>query len=362
LIGLALCAVVILIAVPCGVMAEVTGQCSNCHTMHNSQDGELMATYGADGQPWKGTEPLMALVRGTCLGCHGQGTADNIITLGASEIPQVYHTGATDLAGGNFRHIITGGDGKGHNVVPLGNQEDELTSPPGYNCAYPVSNMQLTCAGNYGCHGYRYKNLGAASNMMKGTHHKNPASGKCDVADELSNSYRFLLGIKGLENPTDKWENKSPASHNEYFGATAPMADAYNCFDCHAFAPGQAMWASPSSQTISGFCCTCHDDFHTLEGIGGSTTGPFTRHPSDLVLPATGEFAGYTTYDVLAPVGRTAVPDTVSSAVTPGADVVTCLSCHKPHASPYDDILRWDYQSTTYATANEGCVVCHTQK
>ncbi|MDY6843423.1 MAG: hypothetical protein SVW57_04960, partial [Thermodesulfobacteriota bacterium] len=36
-------------------LAQITGECSNCHTMHNSQDGSPMATYGADGQPWKGT-------------------------------------------------------------------------------------------------------------------------------------------------------------------------------------------------------------------------------------------------------------------------------------------------------------------
>ena len=360
--GLAFCAVLLLGAAffSGSALAEVTGQCSNCHTMHNSQDGELMATYGADGQPWKGTGPFLALTRGDCLGCHGQGGADNIISIGGSDIPQVYHTGATDLAAGNFRHILTSGDGKGHNVIPLSSNDGTLTQPPGWNCAYPVTNEQLTCAGNYGCHGYRYKNLGADSDIMKGTHHQNPASGKCDVADELSNSYRFLLGVKGLENPTDKWENKTPTSHNEYFGAITPMEDLF-CFDCHAFAPSNPMWASPASQTISGFCCTCHDDFHTVEGIGG-TSRPYIRHPSDIILPTDGEFAGYTTYDVTAPVGRTTVPSSISSAVTPGSDVVTCLSCHKAHGSPYDDILRWDYQSTTYATANEGCVVCHTQK
>ncbi|MFH1673783.1 MAG: cytochrome c3 family protein [Pseudomonadota bacterium] len=320
-----------------------------------------MATYGS-GQAWEDTDPQPALLRGTCLGCHGMGGGSRIVTIGGSEIPQVYHTDSTDLAGGNFRYIETGGDSRGHNVVDLNVADNVLSSPPGYNCAYPVSNTQLTCAGNYGCHGYRYKNQGTASEIMKGTHHKN-VDGKCDVADDVYNSYRFLLGVKGLENTIDKWENKNVDSHNEYYGANTPMTDG-SCFDCHAFAPG-SMNASPASNTISGFCSTCHDDFHFLYGIGGDTNSPFARHPSDIILPGgTTEYAAYTTYSVEAPVGRTIVLDGPSGTVTPGTDVVTCLSCHAPHATNYPDILRWDYNNMNAGGGgpDTGCFTCHTGK
>jgi len=42
-------------------LAKVTGRCDNCHTMHNSQAGSVMATYGADSMPWKGTGPYAVL-------------------------------------------------------------------------------------------------------------------------------------------------------------------------------------------------------------------------------------------------------------------------------------------------------------
>ncbi len=156
------------------VNAKVTGPCVNCHTMHASQNG----TSG--GIAYGGTSlPQPALTRGTCFGCHGQGTSNKIVTIGGSDIPQVYHTDVSgDLAGGNFAYILGAkgsgaSDVKGHNVIVLGNNDDDiLTSPPGWNCAYPVSNTQLTCAGNYGCHGYRYKNQGTASDMLKGNHIK----------------------------------------------------------------------------------------------------------------------------------------------------------------------------------------------
>lgn len=347
-------------------LAKVTGQCDNCHTMHNSQGGSVMATYGADSMPWKGAGPYPALTRGNCLGCHGMGTANNIENIGGSDIPQVYHTGSTDLAAGNFAYI-TGAkgsgasDNKGHNVIDLGNNDDLLDSPPGWNCAYPVSNTQLTCAGNYGCHGYRYKNQGTGSNIMKGTHHQN-IDGKCDAPDDLYNSYRFLLGVKGLENKVDRWQNIDKNSHNEHYGAIEPEDELNNCFDCHSFAPG-SMNASPASNTISGFCATCHDDFHFLYGIGGDASSPFVRHPTDVVLPPTGEYSAYKTYSVEAPVGRITVPDTASPTVTPGADVVTCLSCHAAHASDYPDMLRWDYTTMIAGGGGTGgCFTCHTSK
>ncbi len=71
-----------------------------------------MADYGATGQPWKGTGPYPALTRGSCLGCHGMGGSNKIVTIGSSEIPQVYHTDTEDLAGGNFAYIL-GAKGSG---------------------------------------------------------------------------------------------------------------------------------------------------------------------------------------------------------------------------------------------------------
>lgn len=326
------------------VLAEITGQCSNCHTMHNSQGGASMAFDGSSG-------PYPALTRGDCLGCHGQNTASNMVT----GIPQVYHTAATDLAAGNFRYLVTGGDAKGHNVVEIDGVDTTLTSPPGQ--PHSLSNLRdaFACSGHYGCHGTRF-----SDGTLSGSHHQN-VDGRCDTADKAYNSYRFIYWTKGYENVgTYKYQNKDANNHNEYYGIVG--GSDYGGCDCHNMHGGDPVGASPPDKTISGFCGTCHSDFHMLDEIGGSASGPFIRHPSDIVLPGTGEFAGYTTYDVTAPVGRTTVPSAMSSTVVPGTDVVTCLSCHKAHASEYDDILRWNYQSTTYAAANEGCVVCHTQK
>ena len=124
--------------------------------------------------------------------------------------------------------------------------------------------------------------------------------------------------------------------------------NATGCNTCHGGAHGDFQDINPENNTISGFCGTCHGYFHLIEGIGGDTSSPFVRHPTDIVLPISGEYGSYNPnsgtneYSVEAPVARTTVPSSISNTVTPGTDVIMCLSCHKAHASDYPDILRWD--------------------
>ncbi|MCG2721827.1 MAG: hypothetical protein L6290_07415 [Thermodesulfovibrionales bacterium] len=119
----------------------------------------------------------------------------------------------------------------------------------------------------------------------------------------------------------------------------------------------------PANQTISGFCATCHGNFHSIAGIGGDTLSPFTRHPTDIVIKDSGEYAvANRAYNHLSPVGRTIVYDAPSSGVTV-SDVVTCLSCHAAHATPYADILKWDYTTMVAGGGGSGgCFTCHTTK
>lgn len=365
------CAISAFLAMQTRATAKITGECDNCHTMHNSQNGASMQFNSS-------AKVERSLLRGDCLGCHGQGTAQKIINLNGSQIPQVLHSDLSgDLAGGNFAYI-TGSKGTasashGHNVIDLGTAFTEnviIGVLPGgirqsFHEDYIVNSSNLTCAGVNGCHGYR---LTAGSptgvSALKGAHHNN-VDGQLLVADTPANSYRFLVGVRGYENQTDKWQNVSPSSHNEYYGATTPMTLGCSTTSCHG-----SNGVSPPNHTISGFCATCHGNFHTLsngdsDGIGAVNTSPFIRHPNDIVLPARGEYNNYQTYSVEAPVGRTTVPASASSVVTPGVDVVTCLSCHMAHASPYADMLRWDYSNMKAhqsGDANTGCFTCHTAK
>ncbi|MBN2373190.1 hypothetical protein JXL19_05335 [bacterium] len=351
--------------------AKVTGRCDNCHTMHNSQGGTAMATYGAAGSAWTGAGPYESLTRGTCLGCHGMGTNNKIETIGeitsSSEIPQVYHTDPSgDLAGGNFAYItgVKGSgasDAKGHNVKDLGSafQEDTLNTAPGAAHAITNFGLNLTCSGSRGCHGIRVSNGG-----LRGAHHSN-TDGQCNSADKHYNSYRFLFGTKGFENMgTYKYQNYDATYHNEYYGLTTPVDyDTTSCTKCHIW-DGLNFLVAAVDKTTSGFCATCHGNFHMRNQIGGATS-PFTRHPTDIIIKDEGEYAAINrTYNAHAPVGRSYVPSSIIPDVST-SDVVTCLSCHVAHASDYPDLLRWDYSSMIAGgggSGSGGCFICHTQK
>jgi len=338
--------------------AAVTGECVNCHTMHNSQGGEGMELVATE------TGPFEALTRGSCLGCHGQGGGVSITT---DNIPQVYHTETTDdLAEGNFYYVVTGPtDAKGHNVEGLVDEDSTLHStPPGFDTDYdpaatdfnPAS--RLTCAGQQGCHGNRDEASQFAA--ISGAHHGDDACLKFGTIDEASQgasvatSYRFLYKVKGGEH--DEWQRAGIASeteHNEYKGET--FADRTT-----------QSWSTVD--TISELCAECHGNFHMSTGIG--TASPWLRHPTDAVLPNSGEYASYNpdyanVYSVEAPVARTSIPTaSPDNTVTPGTDIVMCLSCHRAHASNYNDILRWDYSGMLAGTGTNdtGCFTCHTYK
>ncbi len=377
--------------------ASITGACSNCHTMHNSQDGAPMTVN-------KSTTPNQMLTKGTCVGCHASGQTQKIYNPDSTTYwPQVYHTDASgDLAGGNFAYLNgtkTGGPGplanKGHNVTDLfgPNSDPNQDGLPGgivqtFHDGYIVNDSNLTCAGQNGCHGQRFFDGSGASGLvsLKGAHHAN-TEGQCNPpnssAATVGGSYRFLYAIKGYENMAgnllDRWQNKNANTHNEYYGTAIPMKLSCNGggeLSCHG-----AGGVRPDNQTISGFCATCHGNFHTLSvgdgsdvgsgnsmGIGATITSPFRRHPTDIVINRLGsssEYAAYTAYSVEAPPGRATLVGSMSPTVDPEEDVVTCISCHMVHGSPYNDMLRWDYtgmEAHSPSAVAGGCFTCHTLK
>ena len=334
------------------IKAKVTGLCSNCHTMHNSQGGSEMADYGQSS----GVNPCLTL--GDCLGCHASNTigGDNVVNIG-DLVPQVWHNCETDLAAGNFKYISTdidANDNKGHNVFAIDQEGNGfMFPPPGDQHDTGITqtgDTALTCAGKYGCHG----NPGEADETisMKGAHHADDST-----IDGLSTgtSYRFLKGVLGLENPTTAWQNFDKNDHNEYKGATNQ---------------GTSSRTSPANGTISGFCAECHGFYHGSLGTEtGGAASPWLRHPTDFVLPSTiskeyqyyNEGTGGTAaadYSMLAPLARPNLATiTSTSKINPGTDIIMCLSCHGAHATKYYKLMRWDNQANM-----SGCVICHTSK
>ena len=239
-------AAVAMLALPAAALAKINGECSDCHTMHNSKAGAPMAQLSTGGPS---LTPFPVLLISDCVGCHASGGADAIADFNGSPVPQVYHTDTTDLAGGNFAYIDgtkgVASDRNGHNVVDILSADATLTGPPGMGRGATMTSMHtgsaavpdtsFTCAGNDGCHGIRNR-LTAGQNIdgngtnvklqglsaMTGAHHYN-VDGQIDGtvagadATTIANSFRFLHGLYGTEDVD--WQNTvSSSDHNDYFG------------------------------------------------------------------------------------------------------------------------------------------------
>ncbi len=326
---------VFLVGIAVIAWAKVTGPCSNCHTMHNSQGGIPMAlelNVGQSGFVRTGTPNPTLLIKG-CVGCHTFLGEDTVV----DGVPIVFNITTIDptnaLAGGNFKYVKDS-DANGHNVLGITGPDSTFQSKsiPGSSTGYYL----LACAGAHGCHGDR--GIGDELQAVKGAHHANDPIGIDGSSVGLS--YRFLYGILGKED--DDWEkDNTNTSHNEYKGSS-----------------------SSTLNTISYLCAECHGNYHTWEGGSGEvgTASPWFRHPTDIKLKNDGEYAEYTTYSMVAPVARPDPYNAIAGVVTPGTDIVMCLSCHRAHGSQNYKLMRWDYRGWPYNGEENGCSVCHTWK
>lgn len=414
----------------------IVGDCVDCHTMHNSEQGSAVAKVGAGGTISQ--EPIQNLLRLDCIACHANPTATGpTMTLsGGSVVPQVSQPSDDNLAGGNFRYS-TENQRHGHNVIDLTPADASnatqveggatiFGAPPGnahadhhdessgvFTTTGGTAFDAFTCAGARGCHGTRSQLLSGdtvdngTDNVFEGVrrtgiaaisgaHHNSYDGAKTSdgyVGDGaghgdattvhdgqmVADGYRFIPGLKAYGNEVDRWKNVDASSHNEYYAATGTFSTG--CGTCHLQATtingswGLSARAGFNStmpvpeNDMSGFCSTCHGVFHS-SGTENGTSGAFLRHPSDWVIPNSGEYSAYTSYDVTAPVARPSVATAADATVAPGTDMVMCLSCHAAHATDYDYMLRGDYAAMTAggyadiatATGEGFCLACHTTK
>ena len=319
--------------------AAVSGRCDICHTMHNSQGGSAMAE---DELGTKMATPYAHLTMSSCVGCHFKAT-----TIDAPKIDGAYNVDST--AGGTFLESGVAGqyvasDAGVHNVLEglatstLG--EDDTFSGagdiPGLSTGMNANKgsndpHELTCAGSNGCHGDATVTTGNDAGI-RGFHHGSKSGWR----------YLQIAGDQGavLGKGASDWEKAISG------GAVTTPHNVYS---------------SDPSDGINKLCANCHPDFHGA-GVSSNTqdaNGNWIRHPTD--------------YDI--PSGWSAVVDyrdnpfafadltgkTATGTYDDTSAQVACISCHRAHGTPYDDILRWDYADQAAGGGYvAGCLGCHT--
>lgn len=308
--------------------AAVGGVCSNCHTMHYSEDGVDLTTGG----------PHAVLLKNNCLGCHTTGAADPLNDTDNTPYVASSTSAFSDdvcLAGGFFPATMgTGNNNDNHHGI--GNLSDPAGKATG--SFYTQGIDGLGCGGINGCHG----NETDVSDMdaISGGHHNTSAT------------YRMLYvgGVAVDGSSAEDYEEliiKTPAT------AVVSSGTGQNV---NIYCAG-----TPTGATISDLCAKCHGDFH---GSGASSntqnaTLEWIRHPTENVIP-TGWAIGVTTYTPVGADYKNHPPGYDGATLDITEKRVTCLSCHRAHGTANDDLLRWAYSTqvagggTTY-----GCLGCH---
>jgi predicted CXXCH cytochrome family protein len=310
------------------------GYCEGCHALHES-DSET-------GYMIKGMNPSS-----TCLQCHSeQGKFYNVFSSdGSMYTPggDFYWLTKTFLSTNEDRLYRSEGDNHGHNIAAAdyGLIPDSMSNLA-QGDLYPASAM--------GCNSCHNPHATIADNNNQAV----PVSGSYgDIPPQGTTSSNYML-LGGVG-----YSGGAKASGFS-FTYPAPVAVANprdwteTDFNHPAYGSGMSEW-----------CGNCHasllndDNKHpagnnakfgidTISNYNAYVkTGDINGIQSDSYLSLTPFELGTTDESLLDP-SSTSGPD-----ITGKANVM-CLTCHRAHASAFDDIGRWDFQTTFIADSHPG--------
>jgi hypothetical protein len=230
---------------------------------------------------------------------------------------------------------------------------------------------KLSCISCHDPHG-KYRRLADGSEVSDGPHILFSGSrGQMPFSGLAAGSYRLLAGVnyQTSEAPEHVFASRSPVAvipsyaweDDGDFGFT-PTVNRSEAETDTRVAYGQGM---------SEWCANCHGGFH---GDGGAS-GQMTRHPAGqagklgTTIAAnynaylkTGNMTGSSTnsYSSLTPFeeGHADYAALSNSAVNslagPDASAnVSCLSCHRAHASGWDSMGRWNFVADLLTVAGQ---------
>lgn len=287
-------------------------ECAGCHTMHNSQNGQLVTDAG-------GHEYLLKAANSTdiCLSCHanyGQFKGGTGFGPGGD----FYWVTKTFTWTAHGQNVSSTGDSHGHNVISPARgilADQRLLVAPGGDFDADF----LTCTSCHDPHG--------------------------------NQDFRLLYGAAiGPVYPGGRYDFDNEAPLAKGNGRRTYTEDGWETNTQHTvYKSGMSEW-----------CANCHTDLHSGEtsdfvhpvGSDGELTAALALNYNAYV--STDDITGgsqATAYWGIVPFEDVSVDletvDTENYTEGPaGNDQVMCLSCHRSHASAFADIGRWDFAET----------------
>ncbi len=286
--------------------------CSKCHTMHYSEGGAEPSTSanGALNDGVGGPRKYLLYKNYTdlCLTCHTEGQG----------APSVYSPSGSPSVlkpGGDFYYSKTTSPGYGkafgHNPGGILGLDDSFSANGNVAPGGTFPTSQLSCISCHDPHGDPDKTDGYRLLLYK------PGDW---TGDNLE-----VVGV-----PNSLGGSESQTNRPRYIGGFSAW-----CGACH----------SHPDDTGGGF----HGSLPTDPDVGNGLD--WIRHPTDVAMGILASNYG-TTPSYLLP-----IQDTNFNSRVDSGDQVFCLSCHRAHATPYRNALRWDPAAPSTGTA--GCNPCH---
>jgi hypothetical protein len=331
-------------------------ECSGCHSMHAPKVGGSFLLVGTDASS-------------TCLTCHMHAGDTG---------PSSYHIATADAdmpagtapkqrtPGGDFGWLrktynmtIRGttstewGQSHGHNIVALDTvfaaDTDNTTAPGG-----TFSSSQLGCTSCHDPHGRVRRlsdgsyvtggNLGSVGAPIIGSGSYNNSA--TPAAGQAVGAYRLLRGV-----------NDATVSGVTFAGvAIAVTPSTYN--QTEATNQVRTAYGASGANTWGNWCASCHPAMHSsgnyVHPVDQSLGTPIANIYNAYIKSGDLSGAAATSFNSLVPFAentgdiatlKTHASNTGGYLNGPGtSDKVTCLSCHRAHASGWPEALRWNME------------------
>jgi predicted CXXCH cytochrome family protein len=348
-------------------------ECVGCHQMHNAVGPNL--TLGVDDSS-------------TCLLCHGEsGQVSFHVATPSADMPAGTPP-ANEGPGGDFGWLAKNYDftldgtatsvqgyTHGHNIIAAGYDNGYLASPDQANSTAPGGTFpsgELACTS---CHDQHGKGRWLTAGTYAQTGQSIWTSGSYgDLPSTASTGEALATGVYRLLRAVDSVSNVT-------FPATPPVAVVNSDYNRSEFF---TQTRTAYSSGMGDFCGTCHPDMHSTAAInrhptnqvasptvisnynsyiktGNMNGSPITSYLS--LVPFEEGQAAYSTATIGVLKSHAQTDNSVlngpGSGTVPATMTITCLSCHRAHASAWKHMLRWNSEVPTitvagaYPTGNE---------
>lgn len=329
-------------------------ECTGCHTMHSAPAAGSFLLQGTDQSS-------------ACLNCHQHagdtGPTSFHISTAEADMPagsapkQRTPGGDFGWLKKNYTFVVRGtttnenGQTHGHNIVAADYgyvvDSDNPTAPGGGTNAFPSD--KLACTSCHDPHG-KYRRLAdgtiaktGAAIIASGSYSSSPLP----ATGQAVGAYRLLAGL-GYDRGDGNTFTKDPPS------AVAPST--YNQTEATnqvrvAYGKGMSLW-----------CAQCHPDMHTTSAPAGVLVHPVDQNLGSTIkgiydsYRSSGNMTGTNadSFLSLAPFEENSTDyatlklhasNTNAYLVGPGStSQVSCLSCHRAHATGWTEMLRWNME------------------